>query len=113
MGEDLAARVLEESGYVIIARNVHTIHGEVDIIAQGEGYICFVEVRTRRKGSMVSPLQSITPAKQQKILKTALTYLRDHPTELQPRFDLFCVLTNGGVVDCYEHIKGGFDADGY
>jgi len=113
LGEDLAVQVLEEGGYKIIARNVHTLHGEVDIIAQGEGCICFVEVRTRRKDSMVSPLQSITPAKQRKIITTALTYLRDHPTELQPRFDLFCVYTTGGKVDSYEHIKGGFDADGY
>ena len=113
LGEDLAARVLEESGYVIIVRNLHTIHGEVDIIAEGEGCICFVEVRTRQKDSMISPLESITPAKRQKIVTTAMTWLRDHPTELQPRFDLFCVQTKGGKVDSYEFIKGGFDADGY
>ena len=111
LGEEFAGRVLEESGYTIVARNKHTIHGEVDIIAQGEGCICFVEVRTRQKGSVVSPLESITRAKKRKIVLTAFTYLRDHPTELQPRFDLFCVLTKGGKVDSYEHIKGGFDAD--
>ena len=113
LGEDLAARVLTESGYTIIARNLHTIHGEVDIIAEGEGCICFVEVRARQKSGMVSPLESITTAKRRKIVTTALVYLHDHPTELQPRFDLFCVLTKGGRADCYEHIKGAFDADGY
>jgi len=113
LGEDLAAQVLEQSGYTVIARNVHTLYGEVDIIAQGEGCICFVEVRARRKAGMVSPLESITPAKKRKIVMTALLYLRSHPTELQPRFDLFCVLTQGGKVDSYEHIKGVFDADGH
>ena len=113
LGEDLAAKVLQENGYNVIARNLHTLHGEVDIIAEGEGCICFVEVRTRRKDSMVSPLESVTPAKRQRIVTTALTWLRDHPAELQPRFDLFCVLTRGGKVDSYELIKGVFDADGY
>ncbi|MCL2856852.1 MAG: YraN family protein [Oscillospiraceae bacterium] len=113
LGEDLAARVLEEDGYTVVARNVHTLYGEVDIIAEGEGCICFVEVRARQKAGMVSPLESITPAKKRKIVMTALLYLNDHPTELQPRFDLFCACIQGGKVDCYEHIKGAFDADGY
>jgi len=113
LGEDLAAKVLEESGYTVIARNVHTLYGEVDIIAEGEGCICFVEVRARQKSGMVSPLESITPAKKRKIVMTALIYLRSHPTDLQPRFDLFCVTTQGGQVDSYEHLRGAFDADGY
>ena len=113
IGEDLAAKVLEESGYTVIARNVHTLYGEVDIIAESEDCICFVEVRTRKKAGLVTPLESVTPAKKRKIVMTALLYLRSHPTELQPRFDLFCILTQDDKVDCYEHIKGAFDADGY
>ena len=113
LGEAMAAQLLEQSGYTITALNMHTRYGEVDIIAQGDGCICFVEVRTRQKDGMVSPLESITPAKRRKIVMSALTYLHDHPTQLQPRFDLFAILIQGDKVDSYEHIKGVFDADGY
>ena len=114
MGEEIAARALEKSGYTLLSRNVHTRYGEVDLIAEGEGCICFVEVKTRRRGSAVSPLESITPAKRKRIITSALLYLRSHDTgDLQPRFDLFSILTDGGEVVSCEHIKGVFDADGY
>ena len=113
MGEALAGEILEKSGYRIINRNVHSAYGEVDLIAEGDGCICFVEVRVRQKGSMVCPLESITPAKIKRIVTTAITYLRDHPSDLQPRFDLFAITIDGGEAVSYEHIKGAFDADGY
>jgi len=113
MGEALATEMLEKSGYNIVTRNVHEIYGEVDIIAEGDGCICFVEVRVRKKGSMICPLESITPAKKKRIAMTALIYLNAYPSDLQPRFDLFSIVTEGGKVVSCEHIKGVFDADGY
>ena len=113
MGEILAGEILEKSGYRLIKRNLHSAYGEVDLIAEGDGCVCFVEVRVRQKGSMVCPLESITRAKIKRIVVTALTYLQNHPSHLQPRFDLFAITTEGGKVISYEHIKGAFDADGY
>ena len=113
MGEALAAEALEKSGYRIVKRNVYSRYGEVDLIAEGDGCICFVEVRARQKGSMVCPLESITPAKIRRIVATALTYLCDHPSGLQPRFDLFAITVERGKAVACEHIKGVFDADGY
>jgi len=113
IGEALAAQTLEKNGYTVLTRNVHSLYGEVDLIAEGEGCICFVEVRTRKKDGMVSPLESITSAKKRRIVMTSLIYLRSHPSDLQPRFDLFSILTEGSKVVSYEHIKGAFDADGY
>lgn len=113
MGEALAAEILEKQGYDIISRNVHSMYGELDLIASNEDCLCFVEVKVRKKGAMVSPEESITPAKKRRIIMTALMYLQNHPTTLQPRFDLFSILTDGEKVISYEHMKGAFDADEY
>lgn len=113
MGEKLAAEVLEKNGYNIITRNLHSLYGEVDLVVRDSEYICFVEVKVRQKDSMVSPLESITKTKKKRIILTALVYLRSHPGMLQPRFDVFSIITEGDKVASYEHLKGAFDADGY
>lgn len=90
-GEDFAARYLRKNGYQILERNYHSRFGEIDIIAGKGEYIVFVEVKTRKPGSMVSPLESVTPSKQRKIRQTARFYLAAHQDGLQPRFDVACV----------------------
>ena len=52
-GEDYTARYLEKQGFHIVERNWHSRYGEIDIIAENEEYLLFVEVKTRRAGSMV------------------------------------------------------------
>ena len=74
-GEEHIAHWLEERGYRIVARNFHSRFGEIDIIAQREPYIAFVEVKTRAKNSLVSPFEAITPKKRQKLIATAKFFL--------------------------------------
>ena len=112
MGEKLAAEVLEREGYTVTAKNVHSLYGELDLIATDKDYICFVEVKVRKKDSAVPPLDSVTPQKRRRIITTALLYLQDHPSSLQPRFDVFSIITENKKVVQYEHLKGAFDADG-
>ena len=47
-GEDLSAAFLEEKGCRIVDRNWKCRFGELDLVAEGEGYLCFVEVKLRR-----------------------------------------------------------------
>lgn len=113
-GEDFAAGELIRRGYSILARNFHSRYGEIDIIAVKGGVICFVEVKTRRRNAMVGAEESITAAKQKRIIKTALTYIQETGCRLQPRFDLFGVTTGGdGAVAGYDHMKGAFDGTAY
>jgi len=86
-GEKLAADYLMKHGWKILARNFHSRYGEIDIIACNEDFISFVEVKTRRKHAMVSPMEAITPQKQHKMIMTSETWLLQHPSDLQPRFD--------------------------
>ena len=97
LGERFTAEQLQGQGYTILERNYHSRYGEIDIIAERSPYIVFVEVKTRRDSHLVSPLEAVTAAKQEKIRKTALCYLQEHPQaqSLQPRFDVSAVYTSG------------------
>lgn len=112
-GEVLAARFLREKGYTILAANYRTRFGEIDIIARDEPYIAFVEVKTRSEAAIYAPREAVTPAKQQRLLKTAALYLRQHPTHLQPRFDVIeIVTTEGKPMQAVEldHLQGAYEA---
>lgn len=113
-GEDYAAHVLREQGYEILARNASCRMGEVDIVAARDGVIAFIEVKTRRRGSMVSGVSAVTRAKQRRIIAAAMWYLHTRPCALQPRFDIFCVETGSDGEPCgYENFLGAFDCEAY
>ncbi|AIG27636.1 YraN family protein [Brevibacillus sp. 7WMA2] len=83
IGESRACDYLESLGYSIIGRNVRLSQGEIDIIAMEQRTVVFVEVRSRigKKGVTPrygSPVESITPRKQQKLRQLALAYLQNH-----------------------------------
>lgn len=107
-GEDHIAQWLEAQGYEIVARNFHSRFGEIDIIAKREPYIAFVEVKTRSRGSLVSPFEAITPAKRRKLLATAELFLQQHPTKLQPRFDAAAVHLREGRIVGEEYLENVF-----
>lgn len=76
-GEDFVAQSLQKNGYKIIDRNFSFRGGELDIIAEKEGVIYFVEVKSRKSNTYGHPLESITPAKARKIKLTAQLYLAE------------------------------------
>ena len=109
-GEACVAAWLEERGYEILKRNFHSRFGEIDIIARRGPYIAFVEVKTRAQNSLVSPLEAITPAKQRKLTATALEYLRQNPSKLQPRFDAAAVCLREGCFAVEQYPENAFFA---
>ena len=80
-GETLAAQRLQSLGYRLRERNWRCPVGELDIVAEKEGVLVFVEVRTRRGDRFGTPEESITPAKRAKLLEVAQTYLDEHAAE--------------------------------
>lgn len=107
-GENHIAKLLKKQGYRILELNYHSRFGEIDIIAERAPYIVFVEVKTREKGSMVSPWEAITPAKQRKLILTAGSYLSTHPTSAQPRFDAAAVFTEQGKIVGEDYLENAF-----
>ena len=63
LGEQLTAEYLEEKGYEIVERNFKCRFGEIDIIAQNDRYLAFVEVKTRSADGLSHPFEAITPSK--------------------------------------------------
>ena len=87
-GEQITADYLRKQGFIINERNFHSRYGEIDIIAENEQYILFVEVKTRKNGAFVSPAEAVDTHKRRKISMTAASYLMKSFCTLQPRFDV-------------------------
>jgi putative endonuclease len=81
VGEELAARELIRRGYVVRERNWRCPEGELDIVAEQEGTLVLVEVRTRRGDRFGTPEESITPAKRAHLIAAAQAYLQVHSLE--------------------------------
>ncbi len=91
-GETLVANYLMAQGYQIIERNWRCPGGELDIVACQGGEWVFVEVRTRRAQDTDPAIESVTPAKQNRLLTAASAYLEAHNLEDVPwRVDLAVV----------------------
>lgn len=74
-GERLAAMWLEERGYRVLARNWRCPYGELDLVAEREGELVFVEVKTRRGERLGAPEEAVTAAKRRHLVASAAAYL--------------------------------------
>jgi len=90
-GENLAARHLAARGYEILERNWRCGAGELDLVARDGACLAFVEVRTRRGQELGSPEESITAAKQARLINLAETYLQEHEWPGPWRIDVVAV----------------------
>lgn len=87
-GEKVAAKFLNKNKYKVIATNYSNKFGEIDIICENKEFVVFVEVKTRKKGGLVSGVYAVDKRKQDHIIKTAHMYLSENYSNKQPRFDI-------------------------
>jgi putative endonuclease len=109
-GEELAAAHLSSLQLAIIARNVRTRHGEIDLIARDDDTLIFVEVKTRT----LPDAEFARPSARQRtrLRRSALAWLAQRPRAGAPfarelRFDLVAVLIgaeHGSPI--IEHLPG-------
>lgn len=91
-GERLAREHLKQHGYRIIETNYRSSYGEMDIVAEKDGCLVFLEVRTRRGEKFGTPAESITPGKKERLINIANDYLQTHDNlPAQWRIDVVCV----------------------
>ena len=96
LGERLACDFLGKNGYRIIERNFRCPGGEVDIVAQRQDTLVFVEVRTKRSQRFGSPEESITSAKMEKLRAVAAYYWQSRPNLPEAwRIDVVAIEMNG------------------
>ena len=88
-GEDFVSQYLKSNGYIIIKRNWRdSRYGELDIVAENNECIAFVEVKTRQQNSLVSGVEAVDTAKQQRTKNAANSFMRKLRTKLPPRIDV-------------------------
>lgn len=110
-GEELAAQHLQGKGFDIVARNWRCEMGELDLVARDGECLVLVEVRTRRGRSLGTPEESITPAKQTRLIDLSEAYVQESGWPGDWRIDVVAIEMDrrGRVlrVDQYENAITG------
>jgi putative endonuclease len=120
LGEDLAAQHLARLGFQTLARNVHSRHGEIDLIVFDGRVLAFVEVKTRRAGfggrpirPDQEPLPWLRPRQRARLRRLASAWLSDErnarPTARTIRFDAVGVIVDErGQLLRLDHVEGAW-----
>lgn len=106
--EEAVAAYLDKKGFRVLKRNVRYPFGELDIVAEHERTLVFVEVKYRQKLSYGSPFEAVSLSKQRKIILAAKAYLQEHHASMPAcRFDV--VSLSGDLNDpLIDHIADAF-----
>lgn len=95
--EDAAADWLRAKGFTLKARNWRCREGEIDIVAEKDGMLVFVEVKARAKGGLSRPHEALTKTKAARLWAAASRYLSDTGLWDRPcRFDAILALEHDG-----------------
>lgn len=99
LGEDIACKYLDRKEYTILERNYTKKWGEIDIVAQKNNKIYFVEVKSQNQVDVthetIRPEENMHPKKLQRLSRTIQTYVLEKTIgEVDWQFDLIVVLLN-------------------
>jgi putative endonuclease len=109
-GERVAVAHLKAKGYRIAATNYRGPEGQVDVIAQKDDVLAFVEVKTRRGGAMGSAVESISSEQAERLLAAADEFTPAGGPDLVRRIDLIAIdLDASGRVLSLEHIESAVE----
>ncbi len=106
-GEIAAQKYLIDLGWKIVATNANFhLVGEIDIVAYDGQTLVFVEVRTRSDNRYGHPFETVTKAKQRKIVAASRRFIMENKPKCQFfRYDVIAVL-HGKI----EHLRNAFEA---
>ncbi len=106
-GEEMAVGHLLKNGYKICYRNYRYLKAEIDIIAEKEGLLAIVEVRSRSSDFIENIAETITPKKIKLLVMAADYYVSSQDLDIEIRFDVITILKNKHQFNL-EHIEGAF-----
>lgn len=96
LGEEIAAKFLQEKGYKIIERNFRKRYSEIDLVCLDHDTLVFVEVKTRIGNKFGIPEESVTPWKLRSLIRSAQYYKLLHPKLPESlRMDMVAVSFDG------------------
>ena len=112
-GESAAEQYLRNKGYRILARNVRSSVGELDLVAEDGQVLVFVEVKARRTDAFGGAIHAVHQRKQEKLIQLAAQYLARHHLKDRPcRFDVVLLQGANAEASQIEHIENAFDVPG-
>ena len=113
LGERLAVQHLLAKGYRIRERNFRIREGEIDIVAEQDDLLAFIEVRCRRGQTLGTASESLTPTKQRRLVGLAEAYGQtDDRLPERRRIDVIAVdFEPSGRLLSLEHIEGAVWAE--
>jgi putative endonuclease len=94
-GERRAAWFYRLRGYAIVARNVRSRGGEIDLIVRRGRTLAFVEVKTRQSLTAGEGYDAVGARKQQQLVSLTAAYLAQHPHRGEVRYDVLSLYWNG------------------
>ncbi|WP_299879076.1 YraN family protein [uncultured Cocleimonas sp.] len=119
--EDIACDYLLKKGLILKQKNFNTPAGEVDLImldarsgnqSMSDESLVFIEVRYRKNADYGGAAASVTPKKQQRIIKAALAYQQQNAPQSSMRFDVVAIegdnINNKPKIDWIENAFSGF-----
>jgi putative endonuclease len=109
LGERIAARWLERQGYTVLARRWRSGHRDIDVIAEREGVVAFVEVKTRAATEFGDPVEAVHAQKQRSLVRSAREWIAryDRADAQSYRFDVVGVLLRDRTV-WVRHVESAF-----
>lgn len=107
-GEELAVRYLRSNGFQIHAINWIYVHKEIDIIAEKDNMIHFVEVKARSYMRIMEPKEAVIRRKQRNIIQAADGYMQKYSIEKEACFDIISIVFYPNREEL-EHIPNAFE----
>jgi putative endonuclease len=108
LGERIAARWLEKSGWKILARRYRNGRRDIDVVAERDGLVAFIEVKARTGQEFGDPVEAVHRRKQRELTKSAQTWIDRHGRSGETyRFDVMGVLLREKRV-FVRHVPGAF-----
>ncbi len=107
----MAQEFLRKKGYKIVDTNWRLGNFEIDIIAQKEDCLCFVEVKTRSSAVLCRPEDAVDKKRQQRLLVGARAYIKSHKWQGEARMDVISIVMHAEQPEII-HLEGAFQGEG-
>ncbi|MEM1249122.1 MAG: YraN family protein [Acidobacteriota bacterium] len=106
-----ASRHLQSKGYRVVEKNFRCKRGEIDLIVERDGVLCFVEVKARRSQDFGGALLAVDVHKQRRVAAAAEIFLALKPHDGPCRFDVVTLMKEAGRWRV-SHLENAYEAGG-
>ena len=106
-GEEMAVDFLLKSDYNILSRNYRYEKAEVDILAQKNGILAAIEVKTRSTNDFGNPQDFVKPKQIKNLVKAVHEYVTENELDVEVRFDVIAIIKEENAYTI-EHLENAF-----